>query len=331
MRRVVSLVGTATLIAACTGTPRGSASADAGATAPPASSVAATNTTGDPSTVLTASDAGLTLTVALGQSLVAPGDAVTVAVTIANGRPEPVILSDPCAGASLSASIAVPVEPAGRAWDGIARSFKSYGMRFGLGGIDHPDSTSIRIDVPSTCDAGSEKTALAPGAQLTTALTWTPALVTGIPARPGDIPFRVTVSHQASDPPPSGASPTPTTMPSGPAGSRVDLYQGLSVDGTLHVVGDVEPILSAGQAIDTILDSHRFTAWLARQPKRTWSGANVFLVNYQDAGGIVPAGPHWEIDLFREVGVPRNWAIGFVDAFTGKLSKLTFCNDPCDR
>ena len=32
---------------------------------------------------------------------------------------------------------------------------------------------------------------------------------------------------------------------------------------------------------------------------------------------IVPAGPTWEVDLFRENGVPRNWAIGFVDPTNG--------------
>ena len=36
------------------------------------------------------------------------------------------------------------------------------------------------------------------------------------------------------------------------------------------------------------------------------------------------------IDLFRELGVSRNWAIGFVDPFTGKLRHLSFCTAPCD-
>lgn len=41
----------------------------------------------------------------------------------------------------------------------------------------------------------------------------------------------------------------------------------------------------------------------------------------------MPAGPAWEIDLFRE---PRNWAIAFVQPYTGELS-LNFCNVPCGR
>ena len=45
----------------------------------------------------------------------------------------------------------------------------------------------------------------------------------------------------------------------------------------------------------------------------------------------MPAGASWEIDLFREIHVKRNWAIGFVDARTGKVRSVTFCNIPCDR
>ncbi|MBA2700349.1 MAG: hypothetical protein H0U58_01440 [Chloroflexi bacterium] len=48
------------------------------------------------------------------------------------------------------------------------------------------------------------------------------------------------------------------------------------------------------------------------------------------AQATVP-GPSWESDLFRESGVPRNWASGLVDPFTGKLQNLTFCNTPCDH
>ena len=91
------------------------------------------------------------------------------------------------------------------------------------------------------------------------------------------------------------------------------------------------PILSIGQAVDAMLGDQRFAVWLATMPARTWSGTNVFLSNNGKAEGIVPAGPSWEVDLFREVGVPRNWAIGFVQPFTGEVRKLTFCNAPCDR
>ena len=90
-------------------------------------------------------------------------------------------------------------------------------------------------------------------------------------------------------------------------------------------------VVGAGQALDAMLADEKFAAWLGEEAKGTWSTANVFLMNYGAAQGIVPAGPSWEIDLFREVGVPRNWAIGYVDPFTGRLRNLTFCKAPCDR
>ena len=46
---------------------------------------------------------------------------------------------------------------------------------------------------------------------------------------------------------------------------------------------------------------------------------------------MMPKGPSWEIDLFREVDVPRQWAIGFVDPFDATVRSVTYCNAPCDR
>jgi hypothetical protein len=45
----------------------------------------------------------------------------------------------------------------------------------------------------------------------------------------------------------------------------------------------------------------------------------------------MPKGPAWEIDLFREMGVPRHWAIAFVDPFDASLISVTYCNIPCAR
>ena len=105
----------------------------------------------------------------------------------------------------------------------------------------------------------------------------------------------------------------------------------MAAEGLVRVEGEPPRLVSAGQAVDALLADERFASWLPLQPPTTWSNANLFLQSMPAAAGIVPAGPTWEIDLFREVGVPRNWAIGFVDAFTGQLRNLAFCNDPCDR
>jgi len=56
---------------------------------------------------------------------------------------------------------------------------------------------------------------------------------------------------------------------------------------------------------------------------------NMLLGNFE-ATSVVPAGPNWELDLFREQGVPRNFALAFVDPFTGAV-KVNFCEAPCSR
>ena len=45
----------------------------------------------------------------------------------------------------------------------------------------------------------------------------------------------------------------------------------------------------------------------------------------------MPKGPAWELDLFREIGVPRSWAIAFIDPFDASLISVSYCNVPCER
>lgn len=265
---------------------------------------------------LSATDDGLTLTVALDRTEVKPGASLAIAVTIQNDRSVPVVLLDvdQCGSPGrMWASVPVPVDPSGRAWDGIAGDFKEFALTqgHGQGPDDAPATAPDRVDatVQPCRDGGSELT-LAPGAKTTASLTWTAALVEGVPASPGDVAFSVSVGHD-----PLGGPPSP-------------VYKELSVDGTIHIVGDTPEVVTVGQALDAMLADARFTAWLSEQPKDTWSTANVFLRN--SAAAKDPAGPQWEIDLFREAGVPRNFAVGLVDPFTGELRQLTFCNTSCN-
>ncbi len=201
--------------------------------------------------------------------------------------------------------VPVPVDPVERGWDGIAGQLKAFMLKEKLGTIDRPEQTSTRIDLTGTCDQGSPDDALGPGESTTTSFKWKADLVKDVPVRPGDIRFNVSVRFDPGDP--------------------------LSVDGTIHVVGDPPKLLTAGQAVDSMLSDRRFATWLGKQPAKTWGAAHAMLVHYPAAEGIVPAGPSWDIEIFREVGIPRNWAIGFIDPFTGEIASLTFCNDPCDR
>ena len=219
----------------------------------------------------------------------------------------------------------VPLDPAGRDWDGIEGTFKHYSLTQGYREGGAPMSQPGWVYGNATpCKDPSPDTMLEPGGSLTDSMTWSALLVKGVPALPGDVAFNVSIAHD-----PSGAPPSHPLGYKGPLASWFKTYQQLTVTGTIRIVGDAPPVLSAGQAIDAMLADQRFTSWLAEQPASTWSVANVFLQNPGKAQGIVPAGPSWDVELFREVeGVARNRAIGYVDPYSGKVLSLTFCYPP---
>ena len=280
-----------------------------------------------PPTVISASQDGIAVTIALDRSVVAPGQSVLMTATVRNDRPIPTIVgfSDCGAPATISGDVAVPWNPTGRKWEGVAGEFKRFALEQGLAG------GGVRADRPVTiyargepCEVGEPEIRLGPGASSTALLTWTAQIVEDVPALPGDVPISVGVSYDRPDPlPPRACNPL--------CGLRVIPWKSLAANGVIRVAGAAPPILTAGQAVDALLADARFAAWLPTLPSATWSGSNLFLQNMRTGGGIVPPGPMWEIDLFREKGVPRTWAIGFVDAFDGSVRNVVFCNDPCDR
>jgi len=275
---------------------------------------------------LSATDDGLVMTVAMGGTQVETGEVLVATVTIENQRPEPVVLGlDGCgAPASIRVLVPVPLEPFGRTWEGPAGAFKDMALATGGGGTPVADPHWV-YGRPPACHTNRTQLTLPSGATIETTIDWTAAIVKGVPAPVGDAPFVITVAHDPSPPP----TPAPTPFKCC-VGSWVLTYEELTVGGTVSITGNPPRILSAGQALDAILEDDRFLAWFRRQPASTWSVTNLFLAN-EGPAGIIPAGPNWEVDLFREVGVPRNWAIGFVDPFDGTVRQLSFCNDPCDR
>jgi hypothetical protein len=306
--------------------PSASASQPAPTAAATGSPLATDAATGD----LVATDRGLTLTVSFDRTEVAPGGDLTIDVIIRNDRSVPVdIYRDHCsAPATMYALVPVPDDPAGREWAGIAGVFKTFALTEGNGPGGAPATAPGRVYATgSPCrEPGLSDLTLEPGGSTSASLTWTAELVPDLPALPGAVPFDISVGHD-----PAGAPPSYPPDYSGPIGSWVRSYEQLTVHGVIDVAGEAPRIVTAGEALDALLADREFATWLAEQPKRTWSGANILLQNYGPAQGIVPAGPHWEIDLFREMGVPRNWAIAFVEPFSGELLNVTYCNVPCDR
>jgi hypothetical protein len=276
---------------------------------------------------LSASDGRLTVEVQLSTTTVEPGGKVTVEVTIRNrGSGTSVISPGFCDGkATVGAELPLPQEPPGRTWNGFAAQYKAFVLAHkhtNGGDVAYVQGLPDRLGVtPFFCppSASDGSVTLQPGDTITTSITLAAELTPGVPALPGDMPFTVIVFHD------------PGPMPTGPCPCPRPPEQQLTVSGTITIAGVAPRILSEGEVVDAMLSDARFAEWLTKEPQSTWDIANLSLETQPGAQGIVPNGPSWRIDLFREIGVPRHWAIGFVDPFSGELLNLAFCNIPCAR
>ena len=164
------------------------------------------------------------------------------------------------------------------------------------------------------------------GVGLPSSLSWKAEIVAGVDALSGPVPFTVSAGYDQLNGPPS----YPPDY-SGPMMSWSPMFKSLEVKGELEVVGEGTALKGAGEVIDAALADKKFATWLGKRPAKTWSAANLFLTSQPHAVGILPKGPAWELDLFREMGVPRHWAIAFIDPFDASLISVTYCNIPCDR
>jgi hypothetical protein len=282
-----------------------------------------------PAYTVTGSSDGLTATAGFEAATVEPGGSVDIDISVRNDRASPVVLGggDCAGGLTVYGAVPVPLTPSGRPWSGLAGLFKTYALTNGYGPGGVPMAQPLWIYARAGhCGAEETDVTVAPGDTWTTWVRWTASYVTDLAALPGTIPFTISISHD-----PTGGPPTYPSGYHGPLASWTYEYTQLTILGSMAIVGPAPPVVSAGQAIDALLSLSRYQAWLEAQPASTWSNANVFLQSRSKAEGIVPAGPSWEVDLFRERGVPRSFAIGFVDANSGKVLNVSYCNNPCNR
>jgi len=267
-----------------------------------------------PSPIATATDNGLSLSAWLDRTSVEPGGKVTVTVAVHNGRSSsvPYVASgDSVAG--ITATLSLPLVPVGRSWTGTQAALKADAL--GKGTVN--GETYDTIPTGTYTHYAYHDETLAPGQTVTSTLVWTAELVKGVPALPGDVPFAI--SLMGPPPPlPSGANP----------GMEFPLPI-LELSGDMHVVGQAPAILSKGQAIDAALADPRFAKWLTEQPQPTWSDVNMLLAEPGDTFSAT-AGPLWELDVFREKGVPRNFVQAVIDPYTGHV-QLDICESPCSR
>lgn len=269
---------------------------------------------GDGAATVTAQDVSMTVRVVTPR--IAVGGVVDIAVTIQNDRQTDLEHAVRCdAAATATARLPVPQEPEGRAWGGIAGEFKAYALRQGMGPGAVPALDPITVNAPALPCRGFEgERTLEAGGTITGALRLPTEVIEGVPTAPGTYEVEVLFLYDRQ----------------GPADGLVR-YEQLVLTAEFTIEGPAPPVVSAGQAVDAMLAQPRFAGWLAQQPSRTWSIANLYLIDGDGMGGIVPPGITWSVELFREMGVPRNWFIGYVDAFTGAVRGLNSCDNPCDR
>jgi hypothetical protein len=312
--------------------PQATSTSPIDATASPGPIASATDAPPTTASAVTASRDGLTLSVVPDRTTVGPGEVVTFTATLTNDSAKTVDYgSSTCPGAaSGSVDLPLPAGPAGKDWTGIKGQFKDYVLTTGAGPGGVPALDPLRVEMRTAAcpgDPSFEPVALRPGESVTNTLTWRPELVAGVDALGGTVPFVVSAGYTEHHDEPT---PAPTD-PGGPMPSRQSLFEQVQVSGEVTVEPGDQRLKSPGQVIDALLADKAFSKWLAKEPKRTWSNTNLFLLSWPKHEGIIPKGPSWEIDLFREVGVPRQWAIAFVDPFDATVRSVTYCNVPCDR
>ena len=309
-----------------------SASSVGGASGPPTTTLdpspsQAASTRESPSGVHVAKADGLTLTVSLDRSVVAPGEVVTFTATLQNGTTEPVNYSVPFCGGGPQAAVTVELQrgPVGKTWSGVAQTFKDYVLTEGLGvaGLT-PLSLPVRIDVMAEpCANGQSEVEeiLAPGGSVTTSFPWKAEIVAGVGALAGSVPFTVSAGYDRQNDPPS-------QVPGGVSSMWFRDYKQLVVSGALEVVGEGPALVGPAEVIDAVLSDKKFATWVGDQPRATWSTVNLFLAPPR-TDGFPPTVPTWNLDFFLEGGVPRHFSMTFIDPFDGSIVLAQYCDVPC--
>jgi hypothetical protein len=328
-RRLATFALVAAFAAACTAASVSNSAPPPTIDRQPISTATAASPSASKPTAFAAEADGYTLTVTADRVSLAPGETVKFSATFHNGTDKPIDVAGPrCGGGTTGyVFVAQPRTPTGKTWTGIRQTFKDYVLKNGMGPGIVPALDPLQINISGTsCSDGTISSELGPGDSVTSSMSWKAEIVAGVDALSGPVPFSVSVGYDRLNGPPS----YPPDY-SGPLISWLPMFKSLEVKGELEVVGEGRALKGAGEVIDGALADKKYATWLAKRPARTWSAANLFLTSQPRAVGIMPKGPAWELDLFRERGVPRHWAIAFIDPFDASLISVTYCNVPCKR
>ena len=270
---------------------------------------------------------GLTLTVSLDRSSVAPGEVITFTATLQNGRTTPVNYSIPhCGGgATVVVSVDPPQGQVGKTWSGIAQTFKEYVLAEGLGADGQPLSQPVRVQAvadPCEGDDSQYESILEPGESVTSSMPWKADIIAGVPALAGSVPFTVSAGYDRLNDPPS-------QVPGGVSSMWIPTYKHLDISGAFDVVGDGPRLFGPGEVIDALLADEKFPTWVGEQPRATWNGVGLFIAPGR-TDGFPPTVPNWDLG-FNLVGdgPQRHFAMAFVDPFDASIILIQYCDVPC--
>ena len=266
---------------------------------------------------------GVTLSVLVEPNLLPRGGDITFTAVLRNGRGSFVdYASSSCAFAGLSVSIPVPWEPTGRTWTGQEGWFKTYLLNhaYGPGGVAaHSPANPILLSTP--CDESDFDPILTPGQEERADFSRAVRDVLETYPHVVSVAFSISVDIDLQN-----ERPTAEPGYSGIPPRFFPTYRHLTVEGVLMVDGPPTDLLTAGEAIDLLLENDDFVRWLRDQPAGTCQTANLFLTDRSPPDGAT----WWLINLYCETDVPRHWVAGWVNAETGETKPLEFCDDPCE-
>lgn len=247
-------------------------------------------------------------------SKVAAGSELELAVTIQNNGSSAIAVASWECGATVAveADLAAPSTQGRSLDDPLDAELRAFALPAREAAEDGPGVFTR----PPECVLPEDQRAigdqeLGAGDELHTIISWRAELVDGVPAASGDVPLTVRVAYRE-------------------AGQEEAPYLPLVVTTVVTVTDGERGPISAVQALDAVISDKGFSDWLRAAPSATWTSANVFLQNLGPGdNGIVPDGPSWEVDLFRNVDGVRQSAISFVDPATGELRSVNLCTRDC--
>jgi hypothetical protein len=278
--------------------------------------------TASPGDVVSTVD-GVSITVRIDPNPVRRGEGVTFVATLRNDRGSAVEY-DPgdCAFASLRGTFPIPWYPTGRTWTGQEGWFKDFVLNNAYGPGAVAAWAPIAVDLlANPCDESTSQLLMA--GEVRTA-DFSDALGSALQANPHaeTMAFSITSQIDRQNDPPT-IEPGYTGIPP----RFFPVYTSLVAQGVLAIDGPASDLLTAGEAIDVLLENEEFATWLDDQDPVVCPAANLFLTE-----GPPPDYEHvaWLIQLMCEAEGRSYDGYGWVDAETGDIVRLQVCDTGCE-